>query len=59
MPLGKYKNFKECTKHRSEAYCGKIFWKTHGKKEGSKKLKKELEEMKKLVKKYRDYNDNR
>lgn len=54
MPLGKYKNFKECTKHHSKAYCGKIFWKTHGKKEGSKILKKSLEEMKELIKIYEE-----
>ncbi len=52
MPLGKYENFKECAKHHSDVYCGKIFWKTHGKKEGSKKLKKELEDMKELIKLY-------
>lgn len=49
MPLGKYKNFAECTKHHSKAYCGKIYWKVHGKKKGSEKIKKEIEELRKIL----------
>ena len=49
MPLGKYKNFAECTKYRSKAYCGKIYWKVHGKKKGSEKIKKEIEELREML----------
>ncbi len=51
MPMGKYKNFDACLKAgKSKAYCGKLFWKTHGKKEGSKKIKKEVNFIKQLIK---------
>ncbi len=52
MPMGKYKNFDACLKAgKSKAYCGKLFWKTHGKKKGSKKLKHEVNMIKELIKK--------
>jgi len=43
MPLGKYKNFKDCVrknrdKSNPEAYCGSIYWKVEGQKK--KKSKK-------------------
>ena len=50
MPIGKYKNFDSCLKAgKSKAECGKLFWKTHGKKEGTKKLKKEVSNVKGLL----------
>lgn len=49
--MGKYKNFDACLKAgKSKAYCGKLFWKTHGKKEGAKKLKHEIFDIKQLIK---------
>ena len=51
MPIGKHKNFAACLKAgKSKAYCGKLFWKTHGKKEGAKKLKNEIFDIKELIK---------
>jgi len=50
MPIGPYKNFDACLKAgKSKAYCGKLFWKTHGKKEGAKKLKHEVNATKELL----------
>lgn len=49
MPLGKYDNFKACTKEHSKAYCGALYWKTHGKKKGSEKIKKELQELRMML----------
>ena len=49
MPMGDYKNFDGCLKEHTKAYCGKLFWKTHGKKEGAKKLKKEVSDVKGLL----------
>jgi len=52
MPMGKYKNFDAClSAGNSKAYCGKLFWETHGKKEGTKKLKKEVSDIKGLISK--------
>lgn len=54
MPLGKYKNFAACKKvktpklgaERAKKYCGALYWKVHGKKEGIKKLKHEIKLLK-------------
>jgi len=58
MPLGKYKNFAACKKAKTpkigakgaDKYCGKLYWKTHGKKEGMAKLKHEIELLKEKYK---------
>lgn len=60
MPLGKYKDFAACKKaktaelgaKRAKKYCGALFWKVHGKKEGSKKLRNELKELNIDIEKY-------
>jgi hypothetical protein len=49
MPLGKYKDFKACEEEHSKDYCGALYWKIHGKKEGTKKLKHEIEELRKML----------
>jgi len=58
MPLGKYKDFAACkaaktkelgSAERAKRYCGALYWKVHGKKEGSKKLRHEIEELRKLL----------
>lgn len=57
MPMGKYKNFADCkskvksahpdwSAERVKKYCGSIYWKTHGKEEGTKKLKHEINKFK-------------
>ena len=52
MPLGKYKDFATCyaaktreglSPEKAKKYCGALFWKVHGKKEGTKILKHEIE----------------
>jgi len=50
MPMGKYENFDACLKEHSKAYCGELYWRTHGKKKGSKKLKHEVNIIKELIK---------
>lgn len=50
MPMGKYKNFDACLKEHSKKYCGELYWRTHGKKKGSKKLKHEVNIIKELIK---------
>jgi len=56
MPLGKYKNFAACkaakkkeglSEKSASKYCGKLYWKVHGKKKGIKLLKHEIMELKK------------
>ena len=56
MPLGKYKNFAACkaakkkeglSEKSASKWCGKLFWKVHGKKQGIKILKREIMELKK------------
>lgn len=49
MPLGKYKNFAACEAEHSKAYCGALYWRIHGKKKGSEKIKKELQELKGML----------
>lgn len=49
MPLGKYKDFAACKKEHTEAYCGALYWKIHGKKKGSEKIKKEIQELKGIL----------
>ena len=60
MPLGKYKNFASCkrakkkegfSEKRANKYCGTLFWKVHGKKQGIKILKREIMELKKEIRK--------
>lgn len=59
MPMGQYKDFDDCFKRAPDKvgdkkkYCGKIFWKTHGKEKGKEALKKKLEEMRFLLNKYK------
>lgn len=59
MPIGQYKNFDACYKAQiakgksaesAKKICGKLYWKTHGKKEGSQKLKHEIFDIKEMIK---------
>lgn len=58
MPIGKYKDFADCkaakkkeglSEESAKKYCGKLFWKTHGKKGGKKALKKKMEELRAML----------
>ena len=66
MPLGKYKDFAACksaktkefsSAERANKWCGALYWKVHGKKEGTKKLKHELEKLKKELEDYVEKRD--
>ena len=49
MPMGKYENFKACRKEHTDAYCGALYWKTDGKKKGTEKIKKEIQELREIL----------
>ena len=67
MPLGKYKDFAACkadmtkklgSSKKANKYCGALYWKVHGKKEGTKKLRNELFQLKTEVEELRGiFND--
>lgn len=57
--MGKYENFAACqtamtkklgSAEKAKKYCGRLYWATHGKKEGAKKIKNEIFEIQELIK---------
>lgn len=59
MPIGPYDDFAGCqeaqihkgkSKSSAKKICGKLYWKTHGKKKGMELLKEDFNDIKKELK---------